>query len=77
VIDNFRHLYKYGFKGVGKISKRQDKGHREQFRRLIESISKGVGQLIPLSSLINTSLASFKALWRVSKLWKVCKLAPG
>ena len=62
VMDNFRYLYNYGFRGPAKFFKKKDKGHKEQFSRLLSSISEGGGPLIPLESLVNTSLTSIKAL---------------
>lgn len=62
VLDNFRRLYTYGFKSPKRISRHQNKGHEEQFDKLIQGTEKGSGQLIPKSSLINTSLTSIKAI---------------
>lgn len=61
VIDNFRKLHLYGFKGRG-WSGRQDKGHTEQFRQWLAFLKDGGEPLIPFSSLINTSKAAIAAV---------------
>ncbi|CAG5009652.1 Inositol 2-dehydrogenase/D-chiro-inositol 3-dehydrogenase [Dyadobacter sp. CECT 9275] len=62
VLDNFRTLAGYGFKSFSKMKSSQDKGHREQFRRLIENVKTGGGPVIPIEDIINTSKATFAAL---------------
>ena len=75
IIDNFRKLYNYGFQGPSRASGRQDKGHKKQFELLLKSISSGGGPLISLPSLINTTLASFKALESLqSGSWKEVRI---
>ena len=62
ILDNFRTLKGYGFKGFSKMKITQDKGHREQFRRLLESVQTGGEPLIPLSEIFNTTRATFAAI---------------
>lgn len=62
VLDNFRTLNGYGFKNFSKLDIRQDKGHKEQFRRLIGAVKSGSSPIIPFSEIINTSKAAFAAL---------------
>ncbi|HEV7347456.1 bi-domain-containing oxidoreductase [Telluribacter sp.] len=62
VLDNFRTLTGYGFKGFSKMNTRQDKGHREQFRRLLDRIRTGGSSLISFDELVNTTQATFAAL---------------
>jgi len=62
VIDNFRKMRGYGFKGFSSMSGRLDKGHKEQFSRLIQSVRTGSGPLIPFEELANTTRASFAAI---------------
>ncbi|GAB3178531.1 bi-domain-containing oxidoreductase [Telluribacter humicola] len=62
VLDNFRTLTGYGFKGFSKMRTSQDKGHKEQFRLLLERICTGGASLISFDELINTSRATFAAL---------------
>jgi predicted dehydrogenase len=41
ILDNFRTLEGYGFKGFSKLKTGQDKGHRTQFQELIKRIQTG------------------------------------
>lgn len=59
VMDNFRTLQGYGFRGFSKLKTKLDKGHFNQFRQIAETPGK---QLIPVEELINTTLASFAAV---------------
>ncbi|GAA4458823.1 bi-domain-containing oxidoreductase [Nibrella saemangeumensis] len=62
VLDNFRTLKGYGFKNFTTLSTRQDKGHTEQFRRLVGQIRQGGEPLIPFAELVNTTQATLAAL---------------
>ncbi|TDB69151.1 bi-domain-containing oxidoreductase [Arundinibacter roseus] len=62
VLDNFRLLTGYGFKGFSKLKTQQDKGHRNQFRQLFESVQQGGASPIPLAEILNVSRATFAAL---------------
>ena len=62
VLDNFRTLTGYGFKGFSRLKSTQDKGHREQFRLLLESVEKGGTSLIPLTEILNTTRATLAAV---------------
>lgn len=62
IMDNFRTLKAYGFKGFSSMTSKQDKGHQEQFNRLIKSIQHGGESLIPFHELVNTTQASFAAI---------------
>ncbi len=62
VIDNFRVMQGYGFKGFSKMKSKQDKGHSEQFRRYIEFLKKGGVPLIPFDEILNSTKASFAAI---------------
>ncbi len=62
VMDNWRKLKGYGFKGFKTASSKQDKGHANQFSLLVERIQKGGEPLIPFDSIINTTQASFAAI---------------
>jgi predicted dehydrogenase/threonine dehydrogenase-like Zn-dependent dehydrogenase len=62
VMDNWRKLSGYGFKNFSSASSGQDKGHQSQFNLLIESVTKGGSQLIPIDQIINTTKASFAAI---------------
>ena len=44
------------------MKKKQDKGHSEQFRLLIERVKNGGEALIPFGEIVNTTKASFGAI---------------
>lgn len=59
VLDNWRKLNGFGVKGFN--SKRlwsQDKGHLNQFKRLLESVENSTGPTIPWEEVLNTSKAT-------------------
>lgn len=62
VMDNWRSLTGYGFKGFSKMKTKQDKGHKAQFKRLAELLENDGSPLIPLDSIVNTTKASFAAI---------------
>jgi predicted dehydrogenase/threonine dehydrogenase-like Zn-dependent dehydrogenase len=62
VMDNWRKLTGYGFKNFSSESSGQDKGHQCQFNLLIDSITKGGTQIIPIDQIINTTKTSFAAI---------------
>jgi predicted dehydrogenase/threonine dehydrogenase-like Zn-dependent dehydrogenase len=62
VMDNWRKLKFYGFKGSSNASGRQDKGHFNQFKKLIDQHKKGGEPIIPFDSIVNTTKASFAAI---------------
>jgi len=70
ILDNFRTLEGYGFKGFSSSKIQQDKGHKAQFQSLLERVKTGGEPLIPLSEIINTTQASFAALQSLrEKAW--------
>jgi hypothetical protein len=44
------------------MSSSQDKGHKNQFKQLVETIQQGGNSLIPFEDLVNTTKASFAAI---------------
>lgn len=62
VMDNWRKLKFFGFKGVSNSSGKQDKGHFNQFQKLIDQHKKGAEPIIPFDSIVNTTKASFAAI---------------
>lgn len=62
ILDNFRTLTGYGFKDFSKHKTTQDKGHRAQFRQLLESVRSGGEAIIPLSEILNTTKATLAAI---------------
>lgn len=61
IIDNWRTLKGYGTKGFSKMKTRLDKGHKNQFKLLVESIKTGQ-PIIPFDEIVNTTKASFAAI---------------
>ena len=51
IMDNWRKLNGYGFKGFSKSSSKQDKGHLNQFNELIKQQQQGGNPIIPLKKL--------------------------
>lgn len=62
IMDNWRYLKGYGFKGFSKCSSKQDKGHYNQFNELIEQQKRGGNAIIPIDEIVNTTKASFAAI---------------
>jgi predicted dehydrogenase/threonine dehydrogenase-like Zn-dependent dehydrogenase len=62
ILDNFRTLEGYGFKGFSKLKTGQDKGHKMQFEELIKRIQMGGEPLIPFNEIVNTTQTSFAAI---------------
>jgi len=62
VMDNWRKLKFHGFKGTRNSSGRQDKGHFNQFQKLIDQHKKGGEPIIQFDSIVNTTKASFAAI---------------
>jgi predicted dehydrogenase/threonine dehydrogenase-like Zn-dependent dehydrogenase len=62
-IDNFCVTHAYGFKNGKRFkTRRQEKGHRQQFERLFQSIADGGQWLIPSEELWNVAESSFAAV---------------
>ena len=62
IMDNWRKLKAYGFKGFSKSSSKQDKGHFNQFKELITQQKQGGNPIIPFDEIVNTTKASFAAI---------------
>ena len=62
IMDNWRKLHGYGFKGFRSMSTSLDKGQKNQFALLNERLQQGGKPLIPFDSLLNTTKASFAAI---------------
>jgi predicted dehydrogenase/threonine dehydrogenase-like Zn-dependent dehydrogenase len=62
IIDNFRHTYGYGFKGFSSMKTSLDKGHKAQFKLLIERIRNGGESMILFDEIVNTTRAGFAAI---------------
>jgi predicted dehydrogenase/threonine dehydrogenase-like Zn-dependent dehydrogenase len=65
VMDNFKSLRGFGWKGFNKMSlSRQDKGHNAEIVAFISRIYSGGEPLIPRDDLVEATLASFTAVER-------------
>jgi predicted dehydrogenase len=62
IVDNFRKTEAFGVKGFRKMKTSMDKGHKNQFRRLIKAVQSGGDALIPFDSIVNTTNAGFAAI---------------
>lgn len=62
ILDNWRTLTGFGFKGFSTLKSKQDKGHAEQFRLLLERVRNGGEPLIPFEVILNTTRAAFAAI---------------
>jgi predicted dehydrogenase/threonine dehydrogenase-like Zn-dependent dehydrogenase len=62
VMDNWRKLKGYGFRGFRSASSGQDKGHFNQFSLLVDTVKKGGDPIIPMDEIVNTTKASFAAI---------------
>src|SRR5690606_25156653 len=62
IMDNWRKLKGYGFKGFSSASSGQDTGHFNQFDALLKAIKTGGQPIIPFEDIVNTTQASFAAI---------------
>jgi predicted dehydrogenase/threonine dehydrogenase-like Zn-dependent dehydrogenase len=62
VLDNFKTLKGFGFKGFTRFSSSQDKGHANTFDLLIDRVKNGGEAIIPFDEIVNTSTATLAAL---------------
>jgi len=67
IMDNFRITNGYGFKGFSKLKTSLDKGHKNQFHKLISQSNNGGNALIPFDEIVNTTQASFAAIESLQK----------
>lgn len=62
IMDNFRETHGYGVKGFSKLKTSLDKGHKNQFLKLMNAMKTGGQAIIPFDSIVNTTRASFAAI---------------
>ena len=62
VLDNWRKLTGYGFKGFSSMKAGMDKGQKRQFTLLNERIREGGEPLIPFEGILNTTKATFACI---------------
>jgi predicted dehydrogenase/threonine dehydrogenase-like Zn-dependent dehydrogenase len=67
IMDNFRTTNGYGFKGFSKLKTALNKGHKNQFHKLISHSKNGGNALIPFDEIVNTTQASFAAIESLQK----------
>jgi predicted dehydrogenase/threonine dehydrogenase-like Zn-dependent dehydrogenase len=67
ILDNFRTLTGYGFQKFSGMKTSQDKGHKEQFNRLLSHIRTSGGPVIPFNEIVNTSRATFASMESLKK----------
>lgn len=67
IMDNFRATNGYGFKGFSKLKTALDKGHKNQFHKLISQSKSGGNALIPFDEIVNSTQASFAAIESLQK----------
>jgi predicted dehydrogenase/threonine dehydrogenase-like Zn-dependent dehydrogenase len=67
IMDNFRITQGFGFKGFSKLKTSIDKGHKNQFHKLISHTKNGGNPLIPFDEIVNTTEASFAAIESLQK----------
>jgi len=62
VLDNFRKLTGYGWKGFRREKLwRQDKGHKAEAAEFLRSVEKGLPTPIPFEELVEVTRATFRA----------------
>ena len=62
VMDNWRTLKGFGFKGLSSSKSGQNKGHFNQFQELLFQQENGGNPIIPFDEIVNTTKASFAAI---------------
>ena len=62
VLDNWRKLTGFGVRGFSSKRSKQDKGHFNQFKQLLESVEKASGPTIHWEEVLNTSKATLAAV---------------
>ena len=62
ILDNFRKLEGFGFKGFSTMRGTLDKGHKSQFNELITQVKSGGESIIPFEEIYNTTKASLAAI---------------
>lgn len=67
IMDNWRTLQGFGYKGFSKEKGRQDKGHSNQFKTLFQNFKSGGAELISFDEIENTTLASFACIDSLKK----------
>ena len=61
-MDNWIKLTGYGFKNFNKYKIKQDKGHINQFKILLDNHLNNGNPIIPFDEIINTTQTTFAAI---------------
>jgi predicted dehydrogenase/threonine dehydrogenase-like Zn-dependent dehydrogenase len=62
-LDNFRRMHGWGYSGFSSMNLwRQDKGHREEMRQLVDAVTRGGPPVMPFDQIENVMLATFAAV---------------
>ena len=70
IMDNYRRTETFGVKRFKTLKTKIDKGHKNQFYKLIQRVQKGGDPLIPFEEIINVTKASFAAIRSIKeKKW--------
>jgi len=70
ITDNFQVTEGYGTKNFSRLKTKVDKGHKAQFKLLVDSVKNGGKALIPFDEIVNTTLAGFAAVESlIEKKW--------
>jgi predicted dehydrogenase/threonine dehydrogenase-like Zn-dependent dehydrogenase len=67
IMDNYRKTEAFGVKNFKTLKTRIDKGHKNQFKKLIQKVQKGGKPLIPFEQIINVTKSSFAVLESIKK----------
>ncbi|MCF2489722.1 bi-domain-containing oxidoreductase [Dyadobacter sp. CY347] len=62
ILDDFKTLTGFGFKGFSKSKSAQNKGHKEAFAALMHAVKNGGESVIPFHEIVNSAAASLAAL---------------
>lgn len=62
ILDNFRKMEGFGFRGFSSMRSKQDKGHKAQFEKYIRFLKDGGEPLVTFSQIINSTKASLAAV---------------
>ena len=62
IAENWRKLKTYGFKKIRNSLSKQDKGHLNQFKKLLTQQKSGGDPIIKFNEIVNTTSASFAAI---------------
>lgn len=62
IMDNWRTVKGFGFKGFSSLKSGQNKGHFNQFQELLFKQENGGNPIIPFDEIVNTTKASFAAI---------------